>query len=75
MAEEYKWDMSIKEIWEKAAKNPPEVPHYQKLVTLAQLKTADRLASYTKWLMGLTFVLTVCTLVQMALVLAGMKAR
>ena len=39
MAEEYKWETpTIKEIWEKAAENPPDAPYYQKLVALAQCK-------------------------------------
>jgi hypothetical protein len=67
MPEDYNWDMTIKEIWEKAAKNKPEFPVYQKLVTLAQLKTAQRLAEYTKWLTCLTVVLALCAVLQIAL--------
>ncbi len=48
MPEDYSWDMTIKEIWEKAAKNNPEFPVYQKLVTLAQLKTAQRLGGWPR---------------------------
>jgi hypothetical protein len=68
MAEEYNWDMTIKEICEKAAKNPPEMPHFQKLVTLAELKAAHHLAEYTKCLTYLTVVLAFCAVLQIALI-------
>jgi hypothetical protein len=63
MADDYSWDTSIKELWEQAAKNPPDVPHYQKLVTLAQLKAAHALAVYTRWLMIATVVVAAATAV------------
>jgi hypothetical protein len=64
MAEDYSWNMTIKEIWGKAANNPPDVPHYQKLVTLAHLKSTDSLIKYTRWLAALTFVLAICAMIQ-----------
>ncbi len=62
--DEYSWNRSIRELWETAAKNPTEVPHYQKLVTLARLKEAHALAIYTKWLMVATVILALSTAFQ-----------
>jgi hypothetical protein len=60
------WNRPIKEIWEELAQtaNYPDAPYCQKLTLLAELKTADAVASYTKWLMFLTVVIGVCTAVQ-----------
>jgi hypothetical protein len=46
------------------ANNDLTAPYLQKLTLLAQLKTADAVASYTKWLMVLTAAIVVCTAVQ-----------
>jgi|HubBroStandDraft_6_1064221.scaffolds.fasta_scaffold930611_1 hypothetical protein len=66
--EQYSWDMSIKQIWEQAAKNPPDVPRYQKLIALAQIKAAHESAAYTKWLTRFTFALVTCAVAQTAII-------
>ena len=60
------WNRPIKEIWEELAEtaNDPDAPYCRKLVLLAQLKTAEAAKSYTKWLMFLTVVIVLCTVVQ-----------
>jgi hypothetical protein len=69
MTELYSWNLSIKQIWEQAAKNQPEFPHYQKLVTLAQIKAAHELSAYTKWLTLFTFALAACGVAQTLIIL------
>jgi hypothetical protein len=56
--------MTPEEIWVKATQNPPDTPHYQKLVMLAQLKTADVVARYTKWLTVITALVGLSTFLQ-----------
>jgi hypothetical protein len=67
----FSWEQSPREIYEKLVHSPPDTPDYQKLLVLAQLKvaessekTANAVAGYTKWLMLLTAVIVVCTVVQ-----------
>jgi hypothetical protein len=59
-------DRPIKEIWQELAQteNYPEAPYCQKLTLLAQLKTAAAVASCTRWLMVLTYIIALCTAVQ-----------
>jgi hypothetical protein len=64
MAVEYPWDMPVKELWEKASTSPPNTPDYQKLLALANLKIADRMARYTHWLTWFTAALLVSAIVQ-----------
>ncbi|MGO9094841.1 MAG: hypothetical protein ACLQGV_06415 [Bryobacteraceae bacterium] len=67
------FDRPIKEIWDDLSDPQfvPADPYYGKLVTLAELKTADinaaaakAMACYTKWLMALTAIITLGTLGQ-----------
>lgn len=44
------------------------MPYYQKLALLAQLKTAEAIAGYTKWLTGVTVVIALGTIVQAVVV-------
>jgi hypothetical protein len=67
----YGWDQSPEAIYKKLIRNPPDTPHYQKLILLANLKAAEAsektafsVAGYTKWLMILTAFITVGTVVQ-----------
>jgi hypothetical protein len=71
------WDRPVKEIWVELAEptNDPDAPYCRKLALLAQLKAAqagenaaEAVAGYTKWLMRLTAVIVLCTVVQTGIV-------
>lgn len=62
----FSWDRKPKEIWKDLSDRdfPPDAPYFPKLALLAQLKIADAIAAYTRWLMILTAVIVVCAFVQ-----------
>jgi hypothetical protein len=67
----YSWDQSVQNIYRKLIQNPPDTPHYQKLLLLAQLKasaaseeSADAIAGYTKQLAFLTWLIAIATMTQ-----------
>jgi hypothetical protein len=65
-AQRFSLDRPVKEIWNDLS-DPDftaDMPYYPKLALLAQLKTAEAVAGYTKWLMVLTAVIVVCTVLQ-----------
>ena len=58
---------SLKDLWNELAEPANDdlaAPYLQKLTLLAQLKIADAMASYTRWLMILTGVIVLCAAVQ-----------
>ena len=62
----FSWSRPVEEIWNDLS-DPnftPDMPYFGKLATLAQLKTAEAVAGYTKWLMVLTVAIVLCTVVQ-----------
>jgi hypothetical protein len=63
LEQNYSWDQPLKGIWTKLCQSPPDTPHYQKLALLVQLRTAA-VASYTKWIVLLTWAVVACTVVQ-----------
>ena len=66
IAHKLSWDRPLEKIWEELAEpaNDPNAPYCQKLTLLAQLKVAEAVANYTKWLMFLTVVIVLSTAVQ-----------
>jgi hypothetical protein len=67
ITDRFSWDRPIKDIWKELSDDPqfvPEMPYFQKLSLLAQLKSADAMAGYTKWLTAVTVIIAVGTVVQ-----------
>ncbi len=66
IARRFSWGRPVKEIWNDLS-DPgftPDMPYYPKLALLAQLKTAEAVAGYTRWLMFLTGAIVLCTVIQ-----------
>ncbi len=65
----FSWERSAEQIWADLSDLAftPEMPYFGKLALLAQLKTAEAVAAYTKWLMLLTAAIVLCTVVQTAI--------
>ena len=61
----------MKEIWGELAEavNDPDAPYCRRLALLAQLKTTEAVARYTKCLMLLTGLIVLCTVVQVVVLL------
>jgi hypothetical protein len=60
-------ERSLKDLWNELAEPANDdltAPYLQKLTLLAQLKIADTMASYTRWLTILTGVIVSCAAVQ-----------
>jgi hypothetical protein len=69
----WSWDRPTREIWGELAEPEvtPDMPFFQKLALLVQLRaaqagedTARAVAGYTRWLVLLTGVIVLCTVVQ-----------
>lgn len=65
MAVEYSWDTPVRELWNKASSSQPDMPDYQKLLALANLKLADRMARYTLLLSYFTGALLLIAVIQL----------
>jgi hypothetical protein len=68
MAVDYSWDTPVRELWERASTDPTDTPDYQKLLALANLKIADRMARYTHLLTWFTAGLLASAILQLVAV-------
>jgi hypothetical protein len=62
----FAWERPVKEIWNDLSDPQfvPDMPYYSKLSLLAQLKIAEAIAGYTKWLTVLTVVIALGAIIQ-----------